>query len=182
MSEPAPIPAAPIPEGSSHGAPFHQVAYVVRDLDLAVRYWADVLGVGPWSTWTMRPPALQETLYDGREVSFGLRHALAWSGHLQFELVEPLEGPSIFADQLSRTGEGFNHLGKVVQDHPAAVAEHLARGYRPLQSARGFGQSRDGVFAYFQPPTDGAPIVELISPPSVRFPPEDVYPVPVEGR
>lgn len=163
-------------------APFHQVAYVVRDLDLAVRYWADVLGVGPWSIWTMRPPALQDTRYAGRAEAFGLRHALAWSGQLQFELVQPLEGPSIFADQLDRTGEGFHHIGKVVPDHEAAVADHVRRGYRPLQSARGFGQSQDGIFAYFQPPAEGAPIVELISPPTVRFAPEAVYPAPVGAR
>lgn len=163
-------------------APFHQVAYVVRDLDRAVRCWADVLGVGPWSIWTMRPPALQDTRYAGRAEAFGLRHALAWSGQLQFELVQPLEGRSIFTDHLDRVGEGFHHIGKVVPDHAAAVEDHLARGYRPLQSARGFGQSQDGIFAYFQPPVDGAPIVELISPPRVRFPPEDVYPVPVEAR
>lgn len=166
----------------SDEAPFHQVAYVVRDLDRAVRSWADDLGVGPWSIWTMRPPALQDTRYAGHAAAFGLRHALAWSGQLQFELVQPLEGPSIFADQLDRGGEGFSHIGKVVPDHAAAVADHLARGYQPLQSARGFGQSQDGIFAYFQPPADGAPIVELIHPPSVRFPPEDVYPAPAGAR
>jgi 4-hydroxy 2-oxovalerate aldolase len=33
----------------------------------------------------------------------------------------------------------MNHVGCIVQDHPAAVADFLARGFTPLQSAAGFG-------------------------------------------
>lgn len=155
---------------------FHQVAFVVRDLDRAVRHWTDDLGIGPWSVWTMRPPALKNTIYHGKEVPFGIRHALAWSGNLQFELVEPLEGPSIFKDQLDTIGEGPNHIGVIVSDHPAAVAGFIAKGFTPLQSATGFGASEDGKFAYFRPPHDISTIVELISPPTLRFPPDYIYP------
>ncbi len=153
---------------------FHQTAFVVRDLDSAVRYWADELGVGPWSVWTMQPPTLMDTLYRGEEIPFSFRHALAWMGEVQFELIQPLDGPSIFRDQLDRTGEGPNHVGVIVADHPAAVANFTARGFVPLQSGR-FGASEDGRFAYFQLP-GLATIVELINPPSERFAPDYVYP------
>ena len=153
---------------------FHQIAYVVDDLDAAVRHWSDVLGVGPWSIWTMGPDVLHDSRYGGAPAVFGIRHALAWSGSVQFELVEPLEGPSIFADQLATAGPGLNHVGRLVHDHDAESAELVAQGYRPLQSAR-FGQSADGRFAYFGSPR-GAAIVELIQPPSVRFAPDYVYP------
>ncbi|MCX7522532.1 VOC family protein [Microbacterium sp. STN6] len=153
---------------------FHQTAFVVRDLDAAVRHWADDLGIGPWNVWTMRPPELHDTVYHGERVAFGLRHAMAFSGDLQIELVQPLEGPSIFTDQLETTGEGANHIGAIVDDHAAASADLIGRGFVPLQSAR-FGASEDGLFAYFQPP--GIPtIVELIRPPTERFAPEDTYP------
>lgn len=173
-------------EKAKAGSPaYHQVAFVVRDVDEAVRHWADDLGIGPWSVWTMRPPALIETMYHGQPAAFGLKHALAWSGTMQFELVQPLEGPSIFADQLDAIGEGPNHIGMVVSDHAAAVADYIARGFVPLQCARGFGASKDGAFAYFQPPHDISTIVELISPPTVRFDPEYTYPdttPPVAGE
>lgn len=157
---------------------FHQVAFVVEDLEASVRHWADQLGVGPWNVWTMRPPALRDTVYHGAPADFGLRHALAWSGPVQVELVQPLEGPSIFADQLATRGPGFNHLGRIVDDHDAAWADLITHGYTALQSARGFGASQDGVFAYFDPPEGAGPIVELISPPTERFDPEWVYPAP----
>jgi methylmalonyl-CoA/ethylmalonyl-CoA epimerase len=155
--------------------PFKQCALVVHDLDAAVRAWVERLAIGPWTGYRLGPPRLRAMLYHGDPVEFTFRHALAWQGGTQFELIEPLEGPSIFADQLAIHGEGLNHIGKYVPDHPAAVAAALAAGFEPLQSARGFGAEGDGAFAYFQPP-GVATIVELIEAPQVRIEPEFVYP------
>lgn len=157
---------------------FHQTAFAVSDLHSSVRHWADVLGVGPWSVYTMGPEVLNEMTYGGEPATFGFRHALAWSGQVQFELVEPLEGPSIFADQLASRGPGLNHVGRIARDHRAESTALIAAGYIPVQSAR-FGKSRDGRFAYFAAPNDGM-IVELIQPPSERYAPDYVYP-PSEG-
>ena len=105
---------------------FHQVAYVVKDLDSSVRHWADNLGIGPWTVYTLKAPGLRDCIYKGEKTQFSLRHAMAFSGTMQFELVQPLDGPSIFKDQLNTTGEGMNHVGCIVQDHPAAVADFSA--------------------------------------------------------
>ena len=156
--------------------PFHQVAYVVADLDASVRHWADTLGIGPWTIWTLTPDVLNDTMYHGRHAEFSFRHALASSGPLQFELVQPLDGPSIFADQLGTTGPGLNHVGVLAEDHAEASEQIVAHGYTPLQSAR-FGKSEDGRFAYFLSP-DGDAIIELIHPPSERFTPDYIYPGP----
>jgi methylmalonyl-CoA/ethylmalonyl-CoA epimerase len=158
-------------------APIKQCAIVVNDLDEAVRRWSEQLRIGPWTAYRLEATRLKEMRYHGDEVEFSLRHALAWQGELQFELVQPLGGPSIFADYLEAHGEGLHHVGKYVQDHPAAVAEVTANGFTALQSARGFGAEGDGAFAYFQAP--GIPlIVELIEAPRVRIEPEFVYPLP----
>lgn len=153
---------------------FHQTAFVVRDLDAAVRRWSDELGVGPWSVWTMSPATATDMTYHGAPATFTFRHALAWMGDVQYELVEPIEGPSVFADLLEECGEGMHHVGAAVPDQPAAAADFLARGFTLLQSGR-FGASGDGRFAYFEVP--GIPaIVELIGPPTERFTPDYVYP------
>lgn len=159
-------------------APIRQVAIVVRDLERAVREYVDQLGIGPWTAYTLAPPRLKDTIYRGERVEFSLRHALAWSGDVQFELVQPLSGPSIFADHLMRHGEGLQHVGRYVDDHPAAVADAVRRGWEPLQSARGFGANGDGAFAYFHPSEKLPMIVELIEAPTVRIEPDFVYPEP----
>jgi methylmalonyl-CoA/ethylmalonyl-CoA epimerase len=156
--------------------PFKQCALVVEDLDEAVRRWSDELAIGPWTGYRLEPPRLKEMRYHGTDVEFSLRHALAWQGEVQFELVQPLQGPSIWADHLAEHGPGLHHIGKYVADHPAAVAAALAAGFEPLQSARGFGAEGDGAFAYFQPP-GLAMIIELIEAPRVRIEPEFVYPL-----
>lgn len=159
--------------------PFRQVAIVVHDLEASVHRWARLLGVGPWTAWTLRPPRLQNCTLRGERVEFALRHALAWCGEVQFELVQPQEGPSIFAEHLARHGEGLvHHLGCYVEDHAAAVADHVARGFTPLQSARGFGADGDGAFAYLEPPGGDSPVIELISAPQRRVEPDFVYPDP----
>jgi catechol 2,3-dioxygenase-like lactoylglutathione lyase family enzyme len=161
------------------GPPIKQCAIVVRDLDEAVRRFVAELEIGPWTAYRLEPPLLKEMRHHGEEVEFSLRHALAWQGDLQFELVQPLAGPSIFAEHLEAHGEGLHHVGRYVPDHPAAVAEALAAGFVELQSARGFGAEGDGAFAYFKRP-DVPLIVELISAPRVRIEPEFVYP-PSDG-
>jgi methylmalonyl-CoA/ethylmalonyl-CoA epimerase len=156
-------------------APYKQCASVVRDLDQAVRAWTDELGIGPWTGYRLEPSMLKDTRYRGEPAEFSLRHAFAWQGDVQFELVQPLDGPSIWADHLEAHGEGLHHVGKFVTDHAAAVAQAIAAGFVPLQSARGFGAEGDGAFAYLEHPSV-ALIVELIEPPRVRIEPEFVYP------
>jgi methylmalonyl-CoA/ethylmalonyl-CoA epimerase len=154
--------------------PFKQCALIVRDLDEAVRRWAATLGIGPWTGYRLDGSRLREMRYRGAEADFSFRHAMAWQGDLQFELIEPLAGPSIFSDHLAAHGEGLHHVGKYVPDHAQAVAQAIAAGFEPIQSASGFGAEGDGAFAYFQHP-DLSLVVELIEAPRVRIEPEFIY-------
>jgi catechol 2,3-dioxygenase-like lactoylglutathione lyase family enzyme len=152
-----------------------QLAAIVNDLDEAVRRWNEKLRIGPWTGYRLEPPRLKDMRYHGAEVEFSFRHAFAWQGELQFELIQPLSGPSIFADHLAAHGEGLHHVGTFVPDHAVAVAAARADGFELIQSARGYGAHGDGAFAYFQRP-DVAMIVELIQAPRVRIEPEFLYP------
>jgi methylmalonyl-CoA/ethylmalonyl-CoA epimerase len=157
-----------------------QIALVVRDLEAAIRVWWDLLRVGPWNAYTLSPEILSDMHYYGKPARFGLRHALAWKDNVQIELVQPLEGPSIFADHLAKHGEGLHHLGIYVPDHAHATAEFVAQGFVPIQGARGFGVTGDGAFTYFRTNHPLATIVELIQAPLVRRDPELTYPVTPE--
>lgn len=158
------------------GHPVKQVAMVVRDLDAAVRSYWERFGIGPWTGYTLEPPRLKDMTYHGEAAEFSLRHALGWSGDVQLELVQPLEGPSIFVDHLEEHGEGLHHLGIYVEDHAGAVRSLEEQGFRLLQGARGFGAGGDGAFAYFASDDPLAAIIEVIEAPQVRAEPAFVYP------
>jgi catechol 2,3-dioxygenase-like lactoylglutathione lyase family enzyme len=157
-----------------------QIALVVEDLDGAVRSWWDRLGVGPWTVYELAPPRLKDMFHRGQDVEFSLRHALGWKGEVQFELVQPLDGPSIFAEHLEEHGEGLHHLGVYVPDHASAVAQLEEQGFEAIQGARGFGETGDGAFAYFESDHPLAAIIEVIEAPSVRMQPAYVYPEQVD--
>jgi hypothetical protein len=141
-----------------------QVAFVVRDLEAACRQWWDLLRIGPWNAWEYTPEILKEMTYRGAPAQFGLKHALAWKDGVQFELVQPTTGPSIFADQLASSGEGLNHIGiYAMEEHAQAVAEIQEAGFTCVQSAKGFGGDGSGAFAYFTSPQLNGLILELIA-------------------
>jgi catechol 2,3-dioxygenase-like lactoylglutathione lyase family enzyme len=169
-----------IPENVLEQVKFHQVAFVVQDIDKAVKYWADVLHIGPWSVYTLNQPSLKDCFHRGQATEFGIRHALTWSGNIQFELIQPLHGPSIYQEQLDSRGEGFNHIGAIVEDHAVAVASMIAHGFTKIQSANGFGAEGDGSFAFFSLPNEDSVIIELVAPPKVRKAPDYTYPA-IEG-
>ena len=99
----------------AHG--IRQIALVVRDLEASIRSWWDLLRIGPWNAYTLSPDILQDMHYHGAPARFGLRHAFGFGKDIQIELIEPLEGPSIFADHLASHGEGLHHVGIYVPDH-----------------------------------------------------------------
>lgn len=153
-----------------------QVALVVRDLEAAVRAYADRLGVGPWRFYTYGPDVLRESTYRGQPGRYRMRLAYAWLGPLQLEIIQPLDGPSVYHDFLRDHGEGMHHVGLFVEDFDAAVQALEARGYVLSQSGRGFGARGDGAFAYFETEGTFATTVELICPPKERRPSEAIYP------
>jgi catechol 2,3-dioxygenase-like lactoylglutathione lyase family enzyme len=156
----------------------HQVALVIPDLAAAMRDYWQRLGVGPWAIFTFASPPVREMTYRGRSQPYSMRLAFARWGDVQLELIQPLEGPSIYHEFLAANpAGGLHHLGLLVSDLEAAIGEMAARGYPMIQSGRGTGIQGDGGYAYFE--TDGAglaAIIELIELPKERRAPEATYP------
>lgn len=64
-----------------------QLAFVVRDIDEAMKYWAQVLGVGPF--FIKRKIEFSNYIYRGKpSISPQISIALANSGYVQIELIE----------------------------------------------------------------------------------------------
>jgi catechol 2,3-dioxygenase-like lactoylglutathione lyase family enzyme len=165
-----------MPASPTRIASIDQVAVVVRDLDAAmVRYWTQH-GIGPWDVYTYGPQRLSVMTFRGESRPYVMKLALAFVGDTMYELIESVEGPSIYDEHLAAHGEGLHHLGYYVADIDEAIAAMAARGYALLQSGRGFGQDGDGAYAYFDTASDLGCIMEAIEQPRQMPPPEQTYP------
>jgi methylmalonyl-CoA/ethylmalonyl-CoA epimerase len=150
-------------------APF-QIAFVVADLERAAREFDERLSAGPWRGWIFGPQG-QGREYRGHPAEWTLRLALN-NRSPQYELIEPLGGPSIHADWLNERGEGFHHLGYVVPSLARTTAEMEAAGHPVIARIHSFGAAGDGAASYYDTAEALGFLVEAVEPPSA-MPPTD---------
>ena len=102
-----------------------QIAVIVKNLDKAVETYWNVLGIGPWTFYTYGKPLLKSASYCGQPADLIMRIALAplGPGSLGIELIEMVRAPTIYHDWVEEHGYGPHHVGKLVKDMAAALAE-----------------------------------------------------------
>jgi len=157
-----------------------QICIVTRDLDAMVRRYADQLGIGPWWVNEYTPPELFDATYRGEATNYSMRLALAWTGALNWEIIQPLEGPSIYHDYLEHNKEGVQHVGVMLSDLKLTWDEchetFLARGFKPIQE----GRWKRVRFCYYDTLAASGTIIEVIDRPTDFERPEPEYWYPDE--
>ena len=168
--------AAPPPVVALGGSRAYQVGIVVPELDAAMRMYGAPRGAGDvWKLWTYDHSTLIERRFRGSVGTFSMRIALGGSDP-QLELIQPMEGPSIYHEYLAAHGCGIHHLAFRVPEIGAAIAAMEAAGFPLLQAGFGFGADQSGAFAYFDTVRALGYIAEAIEPPRERRRPEDTFP------
>jgi len=135
--------------------PITQSGYVVPDLEVAIDYWANRLGIGPW--FELDTSYLKDMVYRGEPTAMRVRIALAHSGELQIELIQPLDDlPSPYNDFLSATGgkAGLQHVSSWPE---RSAFDQLTAEYPVLFSGNGGGTR----FAYFDGDYDLGAMMEI---------------------
>ena len=121
---------------------FFQNAWVVDDLEVAIKQWVNELGVGPFFVTEYRD-AFQDVIYRGERGVLDMKVALAQNGPVQVELIEPSSTPSAYRDSV-KSGTGFHHMCAWSEDVSADVAYLESLGYPAANTAK----VRDIEFAY----------------------------------
>jgi catechol 2,3-dioxygenase-like lactoylglutathione lyase family enzyme len=93
-----------------------QVAFIVKSVDEMVKRYNDEYGIGPWRIWEFGPDTVNDMTIHGKREDYRMRLALARVGDIDFELIQPRDEKSIYADFLKSSGEGFHHLAYEVDD------------------------------------------------------------------
>ena len=113
-----------------------QIGIVVRNMEGAIGNYSGIFGIGFPKVFV---PEYFNMTYRGKPADFRIKIALGMMGVMQIELIEVLQGNTIYDEFLEKRGEGLHHLGFDVKnmDERIEVLEKL--GISVLQSGERIG-------------------------------------------
>jgi hypothetical protein len=91
-------------------ASLRQACTVVDDFESTVQNLASDLGIGPFKCWYFRPPVLYGTTFRGAPTAWTMKLAITWLDDVQWEVITPMDGPSLYREHLTAHGRGVQHL------------------------------------------------------------------------
>jgi catechol 2,3-dioxygenase-like lactoylglutathione lyase family enzyme len=153
-----------------------QIGYVVENVEETVKRYYEKFGIGNWHFYTYAPPLLKFQNYHGKPITYNTRIALGYFGDTRIELIQNVEGKTIYTDFIEAHGYGVQHLGIYVPDMREALKDAAAAGYSVLMEGGGFGLDGDGHFVYLDTEKDCGITFELIQRPKRRHEPDMIYP------
>jgi methylmalonyl-CoA/ethylmalonyl-CoA epimerase len=131
-------------ESVSHRPRIAHVGIAVADLDTALAFYRDVLGLEP------HPP----------EVVDGARILALPFGESEIELLAPLEAESPIGKYLAKRGPGIHHICYRVPDLDAAIQACRAAGYRLIDEVPRTGAAGRRI-AFVHPKATAGILLEL---------------------
>jgi len=127
----------------------HHIAIVVKDLDAALTFYRDALGI---------------EVGERREVpAEGVEIAILPLGDSELELLEPLDPANSIGRFLDKRGEGIHHVCLLVEDIAAAVTRMKDEGAQMATEVR---SHPDGTrYAFVHPKSTHGVLMELYEKP-----------------
>ena len=110
-----------------------QLGYVYKDIEKQAKIMESVFGV---SKFTMVGPLILRINYRGEKAKITVRAAFAQYSETQLELIQLIEGDSIYKEFLDQGREGFHHVLYRVDDLKAVINKYKENGIEVIQSGR----------------------------------------------
>jgi len=126
------------------GKPIAQIAVVVADIETKARAWAALFGQPVPQVRITDSVEVAQTEYRGEPTPARAKLAFFRFGDLAVELIEPIDGPSTWRDQLEAHGDSLHHIAFRVQGMSQALELLEQHGISLVQR----GEYTGGRYAY----------------------------------
>jgi len=107
-----------------------QIGIYVKDMDRSIEQYEKVFGIGPWLVLEGESDYCMDR---GKETTVKGRIGMGYTGKVQMELIEILEGPNLYLDTLGDLDEGLHHLGFAVDNLEERLQACREAGIEVLQ-------------------------------------------------
>lgn len=153
-----------------------QVAIVVKNLEQTVKNLVHRFGCGPWHFYTYGKPLVKRMTRRGKPCEYRMKVALGYIGPMRVELIEPLEGDTVYKEFVEKHGYGVHHLGVLTENMRESLDRAAGCGLAMTMDGAGFGPDGDGHYAYLDTEDLIGTTIELIERPKGRAKPDRIYP------
>jgi catechol 2,3-dioxygenase-like lactoylglutathione lyase family enzyme len=110
-----------------------QIGLYVKDMQQAIEQYEKVFGIGPWLVLEGETVSCVDR---GCEVSVKGRIGFGYSGRVQLELIQILEGANLYLDTLGQLEQGIHHMGFAVNDLEERLEACREAGIEVLQRGK----------------------------------------------
>lgn len=159
--------------------PIRQNGYIVKDIQAGVRYWTEVMGIGPF--FLLDHITMPGFTCRGKPASPEISVAFSHHGSLQIELIEQHnDEPSMFREFLQAGRQGLHHVACWTNDYDRDKATMLGHGFEVGHASEAEGPEGELVsarFCYVENKAIPGMIVEILE----RSPPGDHMQAAIEA-
>jgi len=135
-----------------------QVGIIVGDIESKARAWSEILGLPLPDIIITDTVDKAQTEYNGKPTTARAKLAFFHMGQLDVELIEPIDGPSTWKDQLDGHGNSLHHIAFVIEGMQDKVAYLDSKGVPLLQR----GEYTGGRYAYLDGVAQLGTVLELL--------------------
>lgn len=129
-----------------------QIGMVTDDLEKTLGYFQEILGIGPFTVVDFPPEGVEDVRmhYYGKQEPFTAKFCFFNLGNIEFEVIQPISGKTIWHDWLEKHGgPGLQHIKFLLPEHDP-VREYMAsKGIQISQSGSSVGKNFGKVWEYF---------------------------------
>ena len=135
-----------------------QVAIIVRDIETKARAWSEILGLPMPEIIITDSVDKTQAEYKGKPTTALAKLAFFPLGQLDLELIEPVNGPSTWKDQLDQHGDSLHHIAFNIKGMKDKIAYLDLKGVPLVQR----GEYTGGRYAYLDGVAQLGTILELL--------------------
>lgn len=140
----------------------YQVCLIVDDVERYARKYCEIFGLEmPQAYHITAGHELTQATYYGDPTDARAK-IVSWEfGQVQFELLQPIGGPSAWKDFLDQHGSGFHHIAFRVKGSNEVAASFAQFGFQVSQQGLFTGLPR-GMYTYLDTESELGTTVELL--------------------